>query len=350
MTKCTNREMLFSVMKTTTTEKITLPKVTSLKARANKLAKRLDKFTSSKWCAKVCRMSPTEARQILLERNCNKGTEATNRTLKKRNVNFLGRAITEGNWKRHAGNIKFDTTGTLIDGQHRLNAIAKSGKTLEVIVEKGCDAGTSPAIDQGDNRTLTHAVQFGEKLTLPHPEWDDAKNEVYWKDIRLTPSQIGWFSTRAVQILRSTVSVEGKLIPEGMLSERSKGYSANQIVKVIEEHKLAMAFVHTNKSKKKGFFRPAIIGPIISFISEDWEKGTKFYDDFIGASCEASKSNAARMLGKHVKKVNDMKESGEKMSLGVYSSRGYDEMLYWHRQTLKAIEAFKKNNNIRFRA
>ena len=317
---------------TTSREKVALPKVTSLKARANKLAKRLDKFTSSKWSAEVYSMSPTEAREILLERNCNKGTEATNRTLKKRNVNFLGRAIAEGNWKRHAGNVKFDTTGTLIDGQHRLNAIAQSGEILEVIVEKGCDAGTSPAIDQGDNRTLTHAVQFGKKLK------------------GLAPSQVGWFTTRAVQILRSIVNIEGKPVPEGTLSERSKGYSANQVVKVINEHKPAMAFVYANKSKKKGFTRPAILGPIISFISEDWEKGAKFYNDFIGASIKTGKSNAARMLGKHLEKVNTMKENGEKMSLGVYSSRGYDEMVYWHQQTLKAIEAFKNNNNIKFRA
>jgi len=317
---------------TTTRKKSALPKVTSLKARANKLAKRLDKFTSSKWSAEVYSMSPIEAKEILLERNTNKGKEATNRTLKKRNVNFLGRAITEGTWKRHAGNIKFDTTGTLIDGQHRLNAIAQSGEILEVIVEKGCDAGTTPAIDQGDNRTLTHAVQFGKKLT------------------GLTPSQVGWFTTRAVQILRSMVNVEGNPVPEGTLSERSKGYSASQVVKVVDEHKAAMAFVYANKSKKKGFTRPAVLGPIISFISEDWEKGAKFYNDFIGASMKSSKSNAGRMLGKHLERVNTMKENGEKMSLGVYSSRGYDEMVYWYQQTLKAIEAFKSNKNIKFRA
>jgi hypothetical protein len=316
----------------TTRKKSALPKVTSLKARANKLAKRLDKFTSSKWSAEVYSMSPIEAKEILLERNTNKGKEATNRTLKKRNVNFLGRAITEGTWKRHAGNIKFDTTGTLIDGQHRLNAIAQSGEILEVIVEKGCDAGTTPAIDQGDNRTLTHAVQFGKKLT------------------GLTPSQVGWFTTRAVQILRSMVNVEGNPVPEGTLSERSKGYSAGQVVKVVNEHKAAMAFVYANKSKKKGFTRPAVLGPIISFISEDWEKGAKFYNDFIGASMKSSKSNAGRMLGKHLERVNTMKENGEKMSLGVYSSRGYDEMVYWYQQTLKAIEAFKSNKNIKFRA
>tara|TARA_R110001599_G_scaffold28484_4_gene98527 strand:- start:621 stop:1580 length:960 start_codon:yes stop_codon:yes gene_type:complete len=315
---------------TTTRKKSALSQVTSLKARANKLSEHLSEFTSNKWSAEVYSMTPPKAREILTFHNCNKGTEATNRTLKKRNVNFLSRAISEDGWKRHAGNIKFDTTGTLIDGQHRLNAIAESGKILEVIVEKGCDAETTPAIDQGDNRTLTHAVQFGKKLK------------------GLTPKQTGWFTTRAVQILRSIVNIEGKPVAEGTLSERSKGYSANQVVEVINDHKSAMAFVFGNKSKKKGFTRPAILGPIISFISEDWDKGVKFYNDFIGIP-HKGKSNAGRMLGTHLERVNNMKERGEKMSLGVYSSRGYDEMLYWHRQTLKAIESFKSGKNIKFR-
>ena len=181
-------------MKTPSKEKVAPPKVASLKARAtagwaksrDKNASqldRLDKFTSAKWSAEVYKMSPEEAQLILLERNCNKGIDATNRNLKTRNVRFLGRAIYEGSWKRHAGNIKFDVTGTMIDGQHRLNAIAQCGKDVEVIVEKGCDKGTTPAIDQGDNRTLTHAVQFGGKLG------------------KITPSQVGWMTVRAVGIL-----------------------------------------------------------------------------------------------------------------------------------------------------
>ena len=55
------------------------------------------------------------------------------------------------------------------------------------------------------------------------------------------------------------------------------------------------------------------------------------------------------MLAKHLEKVNQMKADGKEMSLGVYSSRGYDEMVYWHKNTLKAIEAFKNDKNIKFK-
>lgn len=304
-----------------------------LKKRGNKLAESSTKslFTSKQFIASEMQISPDVAKLILLETNCNTGEDATNRTLKKRNVNFLARAIEEGSWKRHAGSIKFDTNGTLIDGQHRLTAIAQSGEILPIIVELGCDVGTAPAIDQGDNRTLTHAVQFGGELD------------------KMSPSLIGWFTTRAVQILRSMVNVEGNPVQEGTLSERSKGYSAKQVVKVIKDNFPALKWLHTNRSKKKGFARPAIIGPITQLITSDEEVGKAFYNDFIGASLKKAKSNAARMLAKHLEKVNQMKADGEEMSLRVYSSRGYDEMVYWHQKTLKAIEAFKEGRNIKFK-
>lgn len=308
-------------------------KVASIKNRAKKLleSSKRSLFVSNKFSAEEFDMAPDMAQFILAERNCNIGEDATNRTLKKRNVNFLSRAIEEGSWKRHAGSIKFDTNGTLIDGQHRLTAIAQSGKIMPVIVETGCDVGTAPAIDQGDNRTLTHAVQFGGKLD------------------KMAPSLVGWFTTRAVQILRSIVTVEGKPVQEGTLSERSKGYSETQVVQVIKDNFPALKWLHGNRSKKKGFARPAIIGPIVQLITSDEKVGKAFYNDFIGASLKKSKSNAARMLAKHLEKVNQMKADGKEMSLGVYSSRGYDEMVYWHKNTLKAIEAFKNDKNIKLK-
>ena len=320
-------------MKTTRKEKVAPPKVASLKPRVTGLTQRaeeLDKFTSSAWSAEVYKMSPKEAQLILLERNCNKGIDATNRNLKPRNVKFLGRAISEGSWKRHAGNIKFDVTGTLIDGQHRLNAIAQSEKDVEVILEKGCDKGTTPAIDQGDNRTLTHAVQFGGKLG------------------KIAPSQVGWLTVRTVGILRSLYDIEGKPVEEGTLSERSKGYSAKLVVKVFNDNKEALMFLYGNRAAKKGYSRPAVLSPIASFMTRNPEKGKEFYNEFIGASLKKSESNAARMLAKHLDTVNEKKANGEALSLGIYSSRGYDEMVYWYQQTLRAIEAFENGENIRY--
>ncbi len=311
-------------------DKAALLRAASPKARVTAIVDKLDKFTSSAWSAEVYKMSPKEAQSILLERNCNKGIDATNRNLKTRNVKFLGRAISEGSWKRHAGNIKFDVTGTLIDGQHRLYAIAQADKDIEVILEKGCDKGTTPAIDQGDNRTLTHAVQFGGGLG------------------KITPAQAGWMTKRTVGVLRSLYDVDGKVVPEGTLSERSKGYSAKLVVDTFNKHKEALLYLYGNRSNKKGYARPAVLSPIVSFMTRNLKKGKEFYNDFIGASLKKPKSNAARMLAKHLDTVNEKKENGEALSLGIYSSRGFDELVYWHKQIVRAIEAFENGNNIRF--
>jgi hypothetical protein len=311
-------------------DKAALLRAASPKARVTAIVDKLDKFTSSAWSAEVYKMSPKEAQSILLERNCNKGIDATNRNLKTRNVKFLGRAISEGSWKRHAGNIKFDVTGTLIDGQHRLYAIAQANKDIEVILEKGCDKGTTPAIDQGDNRTLTHAVQFGGGLG------------------KITPAQAGWMTKRTVGVLRSLYDVDGKVVPEGTLSERSKGYSAKLVVDTFNKHKEALLYLYGNRSNKKGYARPAVLSPIVSFMTRNLKKGKEFYNDFIGASLKKPKSNAARMLAKHLDTVNEKKENGEALSLGIYSSRGFDELVYWHKQIVRAIEAFENGNNIRF--
>ena len=311
-------------------DKAALLRAASPKARVTAIVDKLDKFTSSAWSAEVYKMSPNEAQSILLERNCNKGIDVTNRNLKTRNVKFLGRAISEGSWKRHAGNIKFDVTGTLIDGQHRLYAIAQANKDIEVILEKGCDKGTTPAIDQGDNRTLTHAVQFGGGLG------------------KITPAQAGWMTKRTVGVLRSLYDVDGKVVPEGTLSERSKGYSAKLVVDTFNKHKEALLYLYGNRSNKKGYARPAVLSPIVSFMTRNLKKGKEFYNDFIGASLKKPKSNAARMLAKHLDTVNEKKENGEALSLGIYSSRGFDELVYWHKQIVRAIEAFENGNNIRF--
>lgn len=302
-----------------------------LSKRAEKVLSKLGEFTASKWSAQVKEITPEQAALVLLERNTNKGINATNRTLKKRNVRFLGRAIAEKSWKRHAGNIKFDTSGTLIDGQHRMDAIAKSGKTVEVIVEVGCDNNTSPAIDQGDNRTLTHAVQFGRKFKT------------------LAPSSIGWFTTRAVTILTTEVTPEGNKVPKGTLAERSKGYSAKIVEKTIAKHMAALKFLKANRSSKKGFARPAVIGPIASFVTSDPEKGKEFYNDLIDASVlEKPKSNAARMFAKFLSRYYYCKDENIPIDLGVYSSRGKDEAFYLHRNLVKAMAAFKLGKNIKY--
>lgn len=57
------------------------------------------------------------------------------------------RDMTEEDWHETADTIKFDTSGKLIDGQHRLQAIVKSGMPIHLWVAVGVDPAAIRAID-----------------------------------------------------------------------------------------------------------------------------------------------------------------------------------------------------------
>jgi hypothetical protein len=91
-------------------------------------------------------IGPNEATKLL---QANQG----NRKLNNRHIEFLTREILLGNFKQTGDTIKISSTGRLLDGQHRLNAIIKSGKTIPVSFCEGLDDDTFTVIDTGKNRT-----------------------------------------------------------------------------------------------------------------------------------------------------------------------------------------------------
>jgi hypothetical protein len=76
-----------------------------------------------------------------------------NRKINKGHIDFLVREIQLGNFKETGDTIKISSTGRLLDGQHRLNAIIKSGKTVPISFAEGLDDDTFTVIDTGKNRT-----------------------------------------------------------------------------------------------------------------------------------------------------------------------------------------------------
>lgn len=82
-----------------------------------------------------------------LERN------GKNRKLTDRNVTFLSNQINSGEWKITGDPVKFDVNKKLIDGQHRLSAIVKSGKTIELFVANGLPEDVFDVLDTGRGRS-----------------------------------------------------------------------------------------------------------------------------------------------------------------------------------------------------
>ena len=75
-----------------------------------------------------------------------------NRKLSNRVVNKYAAAMSRGDWLVTSQGICFDEFGKLIDGQHRLSAIAASGKTIRMLVIKATTGRSQLVLDQGWSR------------------------------------------------------------------------------------------------------------------------------------------------------------------------------------------------------
>ncbi len=75
-----------------------------------------------------------------------------NRVLRPHKVDQYARDMTSGRWEL-TGAIEFDIAGNLIQGQHRLNAVVKSGCTVAMFVLRGISPNAQRVMDSGIGRT-----------------------------------------------------------------------------------------------------------------------------------------------------------------------------------------------------
>lgn len=108
--------------------------------------------------SEVTTITPEIARAML---SLNTG----NRHLRKGAVRGLANAITRGEWKLTPQGISISSKGVLMDGQHRLEAIALSGVPCPMVVWNDVDPEAFGVIDQGITRTLGDAAQIPAKQT-----------------------------------------------------------------------------------------------------------------------------------------------------------------------------------------
>lgn len=94
-----------------------------------------------------------------------------NRRIRKSLVEYLKKQIASGEWQNnHPQPIVFSKSGRLIDGQHRLSAIAQSELCKEMFVkvrvETGADDGIREYLDTGISRTLDDRVELDSNLVF----------------------------------------------------------------------------------------------------------------------------------------------------------------------------------------
>jgi hypothetical protein len=94
------------------------------------------------------RITPVKA-AIMLKSNPN------NRNLNHDHVAFLASQMAKGNWAENGQSIVMDFHGNIVDGQHRLNAIVQSGKSINMLVVSGVNPKTINTIDTGRSRSAS---------------------------------------------------------------------------------------------------------------------------------------------------------------------------------------------------
>ena len=85
------------------------------------------------------------------------------RDVRQGTVKCYAKNMTEGKWEINGDTIRFDKEGRLMDGQHRLRAIAKSGVSQVCLVVRGIENSVMHTIDAGLKRSLENYLQFQEE-------------------------------------------------------------------------------------------------------------------------------------------------------------------------------------------
>lgn len=76
-----------------------------------------------------------------------------NRTPSSRSVDVLADQMSRGQWQMNGQAIIFADNGKLLDGQHRLLAIIKSGVAIETVVTRGIKEESFVSLDTGHSRS-----------------------------------------------------------------------------------------------------------------------------------------------------------------------------------------------------
>ncbi|HKS97907.1 MAG TPA: hypothetical protein VJT31_00125, partial [Rugosimonospora sp.] len=110
--------------------------------------------------SKVQTVSPKKAAEYL-QRN------TANRPLSKRTVREFAEAMRRGEWQVTHQGIAFDTTGALVDGQHRLAAIVEADMPVDVTVFTEVPVGAFDVLDTGKRRNAADVLAIeGEKSAV----------------------------------------------------------------------------------------------------------------------------------------------------------------------------------------
>lgn len=106
----------------------------------------------------IKKIGPEEAKKILEERN-----PYNYRTINMGTVEIYAKDMENGNWMKNGEPIMFDINGNLINGQHRIMAIIKSGTEQWFVIVEELDPSVASTIDIGRKRSIEQYLKWADK-------------------------------------------------------------------------------------------------------------------------------------------------------------------------------------------
>lgn len=176
-------------------------------------------------------ITPRRAR-LMLEHN------ERNRRIKPGSVTRYAQDMMEGRWQSNGAPIVFDSTGRLVDGQHRLHALIEADVSLRMLVVRGVAPDAQKTMDQAAPRTLADWLAFqGESnvhqlasVTMMDARWNDraepspARAFSNYQQDKLTRSRcVAWFDAHREELREATrrgvtySRRRGQLLSAGMM-------------------------------------------------------------------------------------------------------------------------------------
>lgn len=87
-----------------------------------------------------------------------------NRKTSPRAIRSYSEAMSSGNWMCNGESIVFDNKGNLVDGQHRLKAVVRSGEDIVFNVIRGVKAKAFDTFNQGIKRSVGQIFELNSEI------------------------------------------------------------------------------------------------------------------------------------------------------------------------------------------
>lgn len=159
---------------------------------------------------------------------------AKNRKISPGQVEMLTEDLKAGRWLYDANPIRFNVNGELVDGQHRLSAIAQSGLKADCLVAWGLPENANKNIDSGRARTTKDVLTMRGGVANPlhvaavaklASSWDP-KNKVltrrYW--VKSSSNQLVGLIESDPTIAEAVTWVNGALERRRLTSQTVTGF------------------------------------------------------------------------------------------------------------------------------